>query len=297
MNWDDLRLLLQVSRNPKLNEAAVRLGQDATTISRRLRRLESDLGLTLFERTRRGHVLTPDGLEIARRAEELEQSAFDITNYADAGDVQAAGRVRLGVTEGLGASLIAPALAVFAEKHPQIEIDLIAQSGFVSVPKREADMSIMLARPQTGRLKVLKLSDYSISMYAARSYLNDRPVIRTVDDLKKHKLIGYVDELIYSPALRYYDEVLPNLAPSLCSSSIVAQLAMTRAGAGVAMLPRFMAHELPDLVQILPDRVRVDRSFWLATHEDMHQLARIRAVRDFLIQLFSANRVLLQQSD
>lgn len=72
MDWDDLKLLLQVSRNPRLAEVSARIGQDATTISRRLRKLEQDLGLVLFERTRRGHILTPDGLEVARRAEQIE---------------------------------------------------------------------------------------------------------------------------------------------------------------------------------------------------------------------------------
>ena len=61
MNCDDLRLLLDVSRHPRLADVATRTGLDPTTISRRLRRLETELGLELFERTPKGHVLTPVG--------------------------------------------------------------------------------------------------------------------------------------------------------------------------------------------------------------------------------------------
>ncbi|MCI4662172.1 MAG: LysR family transcriptional regulator [Neomegalonema sp.] len=293
MNWDDLRLLLQVSRNPRLEDAAARLGHDATTISRRLRRLEKNLGVTLFERTRRGHLLTSEGQEIALRAEKIEQSALEIAAFADAGDQLAAGRVRLGLTEGLSNALIAPQIGRFSQMHPLIDLDLIAMSGFVSVPKREADMSVMLTRPQTGRLKVRKLTDYVLNLYASPSYLASHPPIEHADALKEHRLIGYVDDLIYSPQLRYYDEVLPGLALGLCSPSIVCQYQMTRAGAGIAILPRFMAHEDPGLVPLLPETVRVERSFWLVIHEDVHPLARIRAMTDFLVALMAEKQSIL----
>ncbi len=289
MDWDDLKLLLQVSRNPKLADVSSRVGQDATTISRRLRKLEHDLGLVLFERTRRGHILTPDGLEIARRAEQIEQSALDIASFAEAGESQGAGRVRLGVTEGLGTALIAPAIDDFAARHPRIDLDLIALSGFVSVSKREADMSILLTRPQTGRLKVRKLTDYALRLYATEKYLRAAGQVHGVEGLRDRTLIGYVDDMIFSPQLRYYDEVLPGLAPRLCSTSIAAQVKMTASGAGVAVLPSFLARNELGLVPVLHDQVRIERSFWLVIHEDVAALARIQAVTDFLVDLMKKN--------
>ena len=107
MNWDDLKLLLEISRHAKLSDAAARTGLDATTVGRRLRRLEADLGLSLFERTRRGHILTSAGEAIVAKAEAIEQSALEISAQADIGGTEASGRVRLGVTEGLGNALIA----------------------------------------------------------------------------------------------------------------------------------------------------------------------------------------------
>jgi DNA-binding transcriptional LysR family regulator len=290
MDWDDLKLLLQVSRNPKLAEASARVGQDATTVSRRLRKLEKDLGLTLFERTRRGHVLTPDGLEVARRAEQIEQAAIDIGALAETGASYPAGRVRLGVTEGLGAGLIAGAMGDFARQHPRIGLDLIALSGFVSVSKREADMSILLTRPQTGRLKVRKLTDYALRLYSTAAYLKEAGSVRTLEDLRERVLIGYVDDMIFSPQLRYYDEVLPGLAPRLCSTSIIAQTRILASGAGIAVLPSFLARAEASLVPVLHEEVRIERSFWLVIHEDVAGLARIQAVADFLVDLMQANQ-------
>ena len=284
MNWDDLKLFLDVSRRPKLEEAAAQIHLDATTISRRIKRLEQELGVTLFERTRRGHVLTVAGEKLVARVEAMESASLDILAERTS-EQSAEGRIRLGVTEGLGSTLIAPALGDFKRLHPKIDIDLIALSGFVSVPKRQADMSILLARPSTGRLKVRKLSDYSLHLYGIDAYLDGRPEISSRDDLQHHTLIGYVDDLIYSAQLRYFDEVLPGLSPDLCSPSILAQFEMVSAGAGVGILPAFMARRNPKLQRLLADDIHVERAFWLAIHEDVASLTRNRLLSDFMVRL------------
>jgi DNA-binding transcriptional LysR family regulator len=294
MHWDDLKLFLAVSRQPRLADVARRSGLDPTTISRRLRRLEGDLSMELFERTPRGHILTPEGQDLANRAEAVEQAAAEVASFADAQGPRPSGRVRLGVPEGLGSLLIAPAMTDFARKWPDLGLDLIALSGFVSVPKREADMSILLTRPRTGRLKTRKLGDYSLRLFAHPAYLDRSPVIREICDLTNHDLIGYVDDLIYSAQLRYHDEIAPGLSPRFCSPSIVAQWQMARRGAGIAVLPQFIAGQDPDLVCLLPHQVHIRRAFWLAIHEDVHATARIQATRNFLTELFRRSSALLQ---
>lgn len=294
MNWDDLKLFLDVSRHPRLADVSARTGLDATTISRRLRRLELDLGLDLFERTPKGHILTPNGQAVADKAEAFEHAAADVAAVSEKEGPLAGGRVRIGVPEGLGSLLIAPAMADFALRHPHLGLDLIALSGFVSVPKREADMSILLTRPSAGRLKIRKLSDYGLHLYASPHYLAAHDPILTVASLASHSLIGYVDDLIYSSQLRYHEEIMPGLSLRFCSPSIVAQWQMARSGAGIAVLPHFMAAQDTQLVQVLPDTVRLERAFWLAIHEDVHALSRVRAASEFLGDLFrsAANSLL-----
>lgn len=286
MNWDDLKFFLDVARRPKLEDVAAHTHIDATTLSRRIKRLEQSLGKTLFERTRRGHILTPAGEKLAAQVEAMESVSLDILSDS-ASEQIAAGRVRLGAPEGLGAVVIAPALRAFREMNPKIEIDLIAQSGFVSVPKREADMSILLARPAAGRMKVRKAGDYTLGLYGSAGYLAAGEPVTSLSDLQSHTLIGYVDDLIYSSQLRYFDEVLPGLTPHLCSPSILAQAEMVRAGAGLGILPTFIAQRTSGLTQLLPDVVRVERTFWLAVHEDVASLKRNRIMADFLTSKLS----------
>ena len=280
MNWDDLRVFLAVARQPKLDSVAAQMNLDSTTISRRIRRLEESLGTTLFERTRRGHMLTPAGEGLSRRVEEMESISLDVS--ASSGAKLAEGRVRLGVPEGLGATIIAPALRTFREIYPKIDVDLIALSGFVSVPKREADMSLLLARPTTGRLTAKKISEYTLGLYATQSYLADAAPIRSKADLPDHTLVGYVDDLIYSSQLRYLDEIVPGLAPNLSSPSILAQREIITAGAGIGILPNFMARDSKDLTRFIPNEINVVRTFWLAVHEDVVRLKRNRHMIEFL---------------
>lgn len=286
MNWDDLKIFLDVARQPRLDTVAAQTHTDATTISRRIRRLENGLGLTLFERTRRGHILTPAGEKLAARVEAMESLSLDILSDS-ASEQMAAGRVRVGVPEGLGTTLIAPALMEFRARHPGIEVDLIALSGFVSVPKREADMSILLTRPSAGRLKVRKVADYTLRLYGSPAYFNQHSPVTTLADLQGHTLIGYVDDLIYSTQLRYFDEVLPGLKPQLCSPSILAQTEMVRAGAGLGILPSFIGDRIHGLIKLLPESVLVERTFWLAIHEDVAGLRRNRIMTDFIISQLS----------
>lgn len=283
MNWDDLKIFLDVVRQPKLEQTATKLRLDATTISRRLKRLESELGTTLFERTRRGHILTPSGEELAKQVENMESLAFDITSRS-AGDRTASGRVRLGVPEGVGTKLIAPALSAFKNRYPEINVDLIALSGFVSVPKREADMSLLLTRPGAGRLKIRRLSNYSLKLYGASRYLAASAPVKSARDLNHHTLVGYVDDLIYSSQLRYFEELLPGRSPDLCSTSINAQVEMVKAGVGLGFLPSFMALEHPELIEVLPRDFSLQRTFWLAVHEDVADLKRNRLISDFLVE-------------
>ncbi|MFN5781144.1 MAG: LysR substrate-binding domain-containing protein, partial [Novosphingobium sp.] len=85
------------------------------------------------------------------------------------------------------------------------------------------------------------------------------------------------------------DELQPGLAPTLRSSSINAQHHLIAAGAGIGVLPCFMGDADPALVPVLPDR-RITRSFWLVTHKDTHQLARIRAGRDWILGVVQRHR-------
>jgi DNA-binding transcriptional LysR family regulator len=164
-----------------------------------------------------------------------------------------------------------------------LEVQLIAMPRIFSLSKREADIAIGLARPQEGRLSARKLTDYHLRLYASRSYLEEAPEIRHVDDLARHKFVGYIDDLLYAPELDYISAV-GAIDPQIKSTNLIAQLKATVAGAGLCILPCFIARAEPQLVPVLPDEVSLTRSFWLIIHEDLRRLARISATADFIVE-------------
>lgn len=292
-NWDDLRVFLNAARHSSLEAAAIGLRQDPTTLGRRVRRLEKQLGVSLLERSRKGHALTPEGEALFNQSEQIEFLVAEIQKTIGGDAQQMMGTVRLSVTEAFGNVIIAPALHQLVSKHPGLNIELVANSGFLSVSKREADMAVLLSRPTTGRLKVRKLTDYTLQLYATPEYLAIHGTPTSSVEIQKHTLIGYVDDLIYSPSLRYYDEIGPGLVPTLTSSSLLAQKQLACSHCGIAMLPRFVGELESGLVTVLEGEVSIERTFWLAVHEDLADHARFRAVTDFLITLVEQKRLSL----
>jgi DNA-binding transcriptional LysR family regulator len=273
MRWDDLQFFLGVARTGLLASAARQLGVDATTVGRRIRRLEETLGQTLFEQSRDGHSLTESGRRLLVQVEAIERSANAIGGDSGNDGDQVRGRLRISASEGFGTWLVAHHLGQFAAAYPGVSIDLAANSGFLDPSRREADVGILLGRPQRGPLITKKLTDYTLRVYASRHYLAAAAPLTEPVDLRQHVLVGYIPDLLYSPELRYMDEVLPGIEPRLRSSSINAQYRLIAAGAGVGVLPCFIGDRDPLLVRILP-AVRIMRSFWLVTHQDTRHLPR-----------------------
>ncbi|MBY8821418.1 LysR family transcriptional regulator [Sphingomonas colocasiae] len=281
-DWDDLRVFLAVARARRMAPAARTLGVDATTIGRRLTRLSDALGAELFESVGIEKRLTDRGQSLFRHAEAIESAALAAMGEVAGESRSLSGQVRLSVAEGFGTWVLAPALPAFHRTHPDIQLDVITASGFLNPSKREADMAVMLARPRSGKLVASKLGDYRLRLYASRAYLATHGRPERAEELKRHTLISYVPEFIYSPELDYLGEIGAGLEPKLRSSSINIQHRLVSGGAGIGMLPGFIGERDPDIVPLLVDEKEIRRSYWLVTHSDTRGLARIEAVADLL---------------
>ena len=281
MDWDKLQYFLMVARHGTLARAAAALHVDATTVSRQVSALEAALQQTLFERAPTGFVLTAAGRALVPHAEAMAAAAARI-HQASEGGSGLSGQLRVSVSEGFGNSFIAPRLGRFVAAHPELEIDLVASSGFLNPSRREADMAVLLARPRKGPLITRKLADYSLGLYAPA----DRPdwqAAVSAAPLSRAGIpvIGYIPDILYAPELDYLGEIEPGLRATVRSSSILAQRRMIAGGAGVGVLPCFLAAGDPALVRVRPDQA-IARAFWLALHRDVAPQPRIRAFIDWL---------------
>ncbi|UGX86026.1 LysR family transcriptional regulator [Phyllobacterium meliloti] len=287
MNWDDVRVFLSVARSGQILGAAKRLGVNHATVARRLTALENDINTKLLTRRTNGCELTHAGEEFLLSAERMEAEMLAIRSSLGDADVSISGSVRIGAPDGFGVSFLAPRLATLTARYPDLKIQLVPVPRSFSLSRREADIAITVDRPDQGRLVAKKLVDYTLCLYASRAYLAEYPAPQNIEDLAKHRLVGYVDDLVISPSLNYAPEITRDWRPAFEISSAIGQVEAVKAGAGIGILHTFIAREYPDLVPVLPERT-IHRSYWLAYHESVRTLRRITAVSSFISDLVNS---------
>lgn len=284
MNWDDARLFLAVARAGQMLGAARRLGLNQATLSRRIAHLEADLGTTLLARHTQGSRLTEDGAKLAEALERAEWEMLRAQNSLAREDTTVSGVVRIGAPDGFGIAFLAPRLADLCERHPGLTIQLVPVPRSFSLSEREADIAVFVGRPEKGRLVIRKLTDYSLGLYASRGYIARHGVPADLAELtERHRLVGYVEDLIYAPGLNYARELTRQWRAEVEISSAIGQKEAVRGGAGIGVLHDYLARTDATLVPVLSGE-HVIRSYWMAHHESLRDVARVRVVADFLVE-------------
>lgn len=289
MDWDNVRVFLAVARAGQFLAAARLLRVDHATATRRVTRLEQALGTRLFERRTSGCVLTPAGERFLAAAEKIEGDMMRVQTELSAQDVELSGTVRVGAPDGFGTLFLAPRLAKLALRHPALTIQLVPLPRTFSLSNREADLAVVINRPETGRLVARKLVDYTLHFYAAKSYLAAQGAPQSFAELAKHSHVTYVPDLLFSEALNFVPDLFgPGYRRFECASAL-AQVEAVRAGAGLGILHDYASRADMALAVVLPD-LAFERTYWIATHADTHDLMRVRVVSDFIIAEVTAQR-------
>ncbi len=302
LNWQDIQIFLEVARADRLTDAARRLTIDHSTVSRRIRRFESDLNTQLFERSTHGYKLTAAGEQLLLFAEEMARQATGAGESISNQNLQVSGQIRVGVTEGFGTYVITPLLSAFQRRYPDVTVELLALPRAVNLSRHEADLAITIDRPKNAEMVVSRLCDYRLRLYGEQGYLVRKGQPACIGDLSRFELIGYVDDLIFSDQLCYLDPLLRELPtpPRFAqrSTSVITQLHAVRTGAGLAILPCFMAEQDPALHPLLKADVDICREFWIAARAEQRQLLRVRLLWQFLKEATELNQPwLLGESD
>lgn len=289
MNWDDVRLFLSVARSGQFLSAARKLGVNHATLSRRISALEAAIGTQLFLRSTNGCELTEEGQRLLAGAERMETEMLNAQANLGRVDTAVAGTVRIGAPDGLGVSFLAPRLGQLTARYPDLKIQLVPVPRSFSLSQREADIAITIERPEQGRLMFSKLTDYSLGLYASADYLTEYGTPADIEALKRHRRIGYVEDLIFSPSLNFTGEIMRDWDAAFEISSATGQTEAVRSGAGIGILHNYIAGQYPELLRIMP-HLTISRSYWTAYHESARQLVRVRTVVDFLQELVAEER-------
>ena len=284
MDWDDLRIFLAVARSESLSGAGRRLGLDASTVGRRVARLEADIGAGLFVKTPQGYGLTEAGGRLLAPAEAAEQAA-QAASEAVRHEAGISGQLRIGAPDGCANYLLPQVAAAMCDAHRGLEIQIVAQPRVVNLSRREADMAITVSPPDTGRLVVQRLTKYHLHLAGHRDYLAGHPPIDGLAELRRHRMIGYIPDMIFDRELDYLSATGVDSA-AISSNSVSVQLQAIRAGAGLGIVHDFAMAAIPDLQLVLPDQIALSRNFWLLRHADDRMSRRLTLLAEELAQRF-----------
>jgi DNA-binding transcriptional LysR family regulator len=285
LDWGHLRFFLALARTGSLSRAAKALGVDRNTVARRVAALEEELHVQLYERGPQGWIRTSAGEELAALASRVEEDVLAMARHADARDTEVAGTVRLTTASHVAARLLAPAVPALRERHPRLLLELAVDQRPFDLTRREADLAVRMGRPRESGLVTRKLSDVAFRLYASPAYLGRRRAV----DLAQDAFIGFDESLASSPQERWLARVAPERRVVFRCNSTAALETAAAAGAGVAVLPCFVADRDPALVR-LEGPEPAPHELWLLVHGDLRRTPRVRAVIEWLDALVAVAR-------
>lgn len=265
--WDDVRIFLATLRAPSLRQAAESLGISHPTASRRVRALEEGLGLQLFDRRSDGLHPTPEAVELAAAAEEVERAMFALQRVARSVDPALRGPIHVTMTQPLATDLLMPDLQAFSIRYPEIELHLRINVELSNLAAREADVAIR--GMATGRTP-------DDDLMGRRAVSVNWAVYGSGDCwLGPHDKRSIFEGATLPGEPDFFALPVRGTFPG-----ISLKRAACLAGMGYARLPCFYADP------VLPQRSRPvsGGDIWVLVHPDLQRNMRLRLVRDFLVE-------------
>lgn len=282
MDWDDLRVFLGVARGESLSAAGKVLKMDPATVGRRIARLEQGLGTPLFVKSPQGYALTEAGARLVDHAERAEQAALMAAEAVQGRSEGLSGQIRIGAPDGCANFLLPQVCARIAAENPDLEVQIVALPRLVNLSRREADMAVTVSRPTAGRFVVQKVTDYRLHLAASDEYLAQNAPITRREDLRGHRVVGYIQDMIFDKELDYLSDLGLTQVP-LASNSVAVQFQWLRQGAGLGIVHDFSLPLAPGLRRVLVEEVSLTRTFHLVRHEDDRRLERQNRFAEALV--------------
>ncbi len=287
LGWDDLELVLMLGRGRSLANAATKLGVNTSTVGRRLDALEAGLGVHLFDRSPTGMAPTELAEALLPVAEAMERSVADALRLVEHRETEPEGLVRITAPPGIANWFIAPSLVELHERYPKLIVELDAAVGYADLTRREADIALRGARPRSGDLVTVRLTEADSVIVAAPSVL-DR--VGKLDRLDAIDWITWGPELAGLPDARWITANVDAKRIVLRTSSMDAQIQAARTGLGAILVGRPFIEwiglgEVPltrNLTRRLP--ATPTGALWLVGHRGLRDVPRIRAVWDFIVE-------------
>ena len=283
-DWDHLRVFVGVAEHGSLSAAGRELNISQPTVGRHIQSLEDSLGVRLFQRTVRGLDLTDTGRDLLEHGREMAAAADRLALAAAGREAAVSGTVRVTASAFVATLTLPEIIADLRLAHPEIEIELVASDATENLLQREADIAVRMYRPRQVDVITRKVSELSLGVYAANSYLSRRGTPRELNDLLAHDIVGYDrEETILQGFAAVGVEVDRHFFVARCDDQ-VAYWHLVVAGVGIGFSQVRVGDAEPLVSRVLPDFAIPPLPVWLTAHAGLRTNPRVRRVFDFLAE-------------
>lgn len=286
MDIEDLQTFVEVAHAGGVSPAARRLGVSKSIVSRRLVRLEDELGIQLLARTTRGAALTEAGAAFrehaARVCAEMDLARETIL---PAGDLQ--GLLRIGAPLTFGPTHLAPVFAELARRHPRLQVHAYYSDRFVDIVGEGFDCAVRLGYLSDSNLIAHRVARMCGKLVASPDYIREHGVPETPDELLAHQALMQGTE-----SWRFMDgDKMISVHPQgrFKADNGTALAAAAVAGLGIAALPDFLiANHVASgaLVPVMTRYPPPEAGLYVVRPPGQHPARKIRALTELLIEHF-----------
>jgi DNA-binding transcriptional LysR family regulator len=287
MDWDKLRVFHAVAEAGSFTHAGDTLNLSQSAVSRQISALEEALQVPLFHRHARGLILTEQGESLNRTVREVFAKLAMTEALLTESKEKPVGRLKVTTTVGFGSSWLAPRLASFLEKYPDVSMQLLLDDSDLDLAMREADVAIRMHAPKQPDLVQRHLMAIEWRVCASAEYLKKFGTPTRAEDLDNHRLILFGDYHPPVPDIDWLAEAgrRPGSARKgpLEVNSLYAMLLAVKAGMGIAALPDYAHPEGDGLVPILQELKAPKVDVYFVYPEELRNSKRVAVFRDFLL--------------
>ena len=292
MDWDKLKIFHTVAEASSFTKAATILNLSQSAISRQIQSLELDLKIQLFERHARGLVLTDNGEYLFKSAHEIISKLKDVESTLSGHKDKLNGKLTVTTVVSFGTTWLTPRIKEFMDLHPEIEVELIFDDKELDLSTREADVAIRMRRPKQLNLIQKKFVDFNYHIYGSNEYLEKNGYPKILKDLNKHKFITYgrgAPSPVYNPdwVLKLGVKEGKKRKSAMKVNSVYGLLLAVQSGVGLAALPDYIAHNIPNLTKVLPDETGKPTETHFVYPASLKTNARLIAFRNFIFSKVS----------
>ncbi|MGR3617365.1 MAG: LysR family transcriptional regulator [Paracoccaceae bacterium] len=280
-HWDDMKVFLAVARESSLSGAGRILKMDPATVGRRVARFESAMGAILFLKSPQGYALTAAGDRLLEHAEQTEQAMRGATEALSGPSDTLSGQIRIGAPDGCANYLLPKVCAEICEDNPDLDIQIVALPRVINLSRREADMAISVSAPTAGQLLVQRICDFSLHLATSRRYLRQAGPFSSIEDLQGHKVVGYIQDMIFDKELDYLS-TLGMERVALGSNSVSVQVRLLVQSTAIGITHDFVMPAHRSLRKILTNEFSLSRSFYLVRHQSDRRSERLNRFADAL---------------